>query len=177
MGKITFILGGARSGKSRKAIDLAREYAGKVAFIATCQALDKEMARRISEHKRSRPTAWKTFECPKDISSALEDCGDKFAVIIIDCLTLWVSNLLLAGVKDKNIAGDIKRVISAIKKIRSDCIIVSNEVGLGIVPDNELGRDFRDIAGRVNQVVAQGADEVIFMVSGLAMRLQPSGGK
>ncbi|MCX5714718.1 MAG: bifunctional adenosylcobinamide kinase/adenosylcobinamide-phosphate guanylyltransferase [Candidatus Omnitrophica bacterium] len=172
MGKITFILGGARSGKSSKAISLAKENSNDVAFIATCQALDKEMARRIAAHKESRPAAWKTFECPKDIFSVLEHNGNQFELVIIDCLTLWVSNLLLEGVKDKDIAEEIRRIVLALKKTNSDAIIVSNEVGLGIVPDNELGRVFRDIAGRVNQIVAEKADEVIFMVAGLPWRIK-----
>ncbi|MCX5697833.1 MAG: bifunctional adenosylcobinamide kinase/adenosylcobinamide-phosphate guanylyltransferase [Candidatus Omnitrophica bacterium] len=172
MGKITFIIGGARSGKSSKAIALAKEKAASVAFIATCEALDKEMSRRIAAHKRSRPAGWKTFECPRDISLALKKAGNKFEVIIIDCLTLWVSNLLLERTKEKLIEGKTKRIIAALKKIKGGSIIVSNEVGLGIVPGNELGRAFRDIAGRVNQIVAQGADEVFFMAAGLVVKLK-----
>ncbi len=172
MSKITFILGGARSGKSSKAITLAKEKGVRVAFIATSQALDQEMATRIALHKRARPIRWKTFECPRDISWALKEAGNKFEVIIIDCLTLWVSNLLLGADKEREILDKIKRVIAALKKTKSDTIIVSNEVGLGVVPDNALGRSFRDIAGKVNQIVAAKADEVIFMVAGLPWKIK-----
>jgi adenosylcobinamide kinase / adenosylcobinamide-phosphate guanylyltransferase len=172
MGKITFILGGARSGKSRKAIILAKEIGGKVAFIATCQPLDKETARRISAHKKVRPASWKTFECPKDIVNVLKGIGNGFDLIIIDCLTLWVSNLLLERTGENKIKHEIKRALVIFKKIKAKAIIVSNEVGLGIVPDNELGRSFRDIAGRVNQMVAQEADEVLFMAAGLPWKLK-----
>lgn len=172
MGKIIFILGGARSGKSRKAIILAKEIGGKVGFIATCQPLDKEMARRISAHKKARPAPWKTFECPKDIVKVLKIIGNGFNVIIIDCLTLWVSNLLLTGSEEKKIEHEIKLALTLLKKIKASLIIVSNEVGLGIVPDNELGRSFRDIAGRVNQMVAREADEVLFMAAGLPWKLK-----
>ncbi len=172
MGKIIFILGGARSGKSSKAVALAKEKDSSVAFIATCQTLDKEMDRRIDAHKKARPAGWETLECPKDILSALKESGSKFEVIIIDCLTLWLSNLLLEGVKEVAIEDQIKEIITMLKKIKGGSIIVSNEVGLGIVPDSALGRTFRDIAGRVNQIVAQEADEVIFMAAGLAVKLK-----
>lgn len=172
MGKITFILGGSRSGKSSKAVALAKDSGGRVAFIATCEGKDPEMSMRIAAHKQSRPAEWQAFECPKDISLALKEAGNKFESIIIDCLTLWVSNLLLEGAKEKVIEDKIKEVLMTIRATKAKAIIVSNEVGLGIVPDNALGRAFRDIAGRVNQIVANEADEVIFMVARLALKLK-----
>ncbi len=167
MGKITFILGGARSGKSTHALDLAKKRAGKTVFIATCQALDKEMEQRIELHKKARPAAWQTFEAPYDISKVLKKIGDKCDCIIIDCLTLLVSNLMLAKNKFDAIEANINKVISYLQKTKSTSIIVSNEVGLGIVPANRLARNFRDIAGSVNRIVASQADEVLFMVSGI----------
>jgi adenosylcobinamide kinase/adenosylcobinamide-phosphate guanylyltransferase len=171
MGKITFILGGARSGKSRYALEVALKY-GKVAFIATCQPLDDEMKMRIHTHKKHRPKSWQTFEEPQDIYGLLKKIKSKFELIIIECLTLWVSNLLLKGAKEKEIISKLDRAIDSLKKSKAESIIVSNEVGLGIVPKNKLSRDFRDIAGKLNQLVAKDADEVILMVSGLPIKIK-----
>lgn len=172
MGKITFILGGARSGKSRYAVKLAKENYKKAAFVATCLGLDNEMQKRISRHKKTRPKNWRTFENPEDLAQLLKNIGARFEVIIIDCLTLWLSNLILKGVKQKVIENRIKGIVSTLKKIESASIVVSNEVGLGIVPENKLARDFRDIAGRINQIVAENSDEVFFTVSGLPWRIK-----
>jgi len=172
MAKITFILGGARSGKSQFAIKLAKGKTKKVAFIATCLAKDLEMKRRIQLHKKLRPAHWQTFEEPKDIPALLEEIGSKFDLIIIDCLTLLVSNLLLEGLKGTAIEDRVKMMVTLLKKIKSQSIIVSNEVGLGIVPKNKLARDFRDIAGRVNQIVAEKSDSVFFMFTGMPLRIK-----
>ena len=171
MAKITFILGGARSGKSTFALNLAKKYK-KVAFIATGQALDREMKKRILLHRKARPSHWQTFEEDKEITSALQKIGDNFDCVVIDCLTLWVSNLMLSGFNQEKIEGKISEVLSIIKKIKGKVIIISNEVGLGIVPVNKLARRFRDIAGKVNQIVACEASKVFFMVSGLAMKIK-----
>lgn len=174
MGKITFILGGARSGKSRFAALLAKKHGktGKAAFIATCLAGDKEMRARIALHKKARPARWKTFEKPKDVSSLLTKIGSDFEVIIIDCLTLLLCDFMMRGFKEERIEHDISRMLKAVAKIKAKTVIVSNEVGLGIVPNNKMGREFRDIAGRVNQMVASKANEVYFMISGLAQRIK-----
>ena len=172
MNKVTFILGGARSGKSQLAIKMAKKKGKRVAFIATSQALDKEMKKRINLHKKTRPTHWQTFEEPENIPLLLKKINKKFEVIIIDCLTLLVSNLLLKGLKEKDIERKTEEMSILLKKIRPDVIIVSNEVGLGIVPDNELARDFRDIAGRMNQIVAKRSDEAFFMFSGLPLKIK-----
>lgn len=172
MGKITFILGGARSGKSTYALDLAKKRAQKTVFIATCQALDKEMKQRIELHKKSRPADWQTFEEPYDVVKVLKKIGDKFDCIVIDCLTLWVSNLMLSKNTSDSIETMIAEIIAHLKKTKSISIIVSNEVGLGIVPVNRLARDFRDIAGVVNRIAASQADEVVFMVSGIPLRVK-----
>lgn len=172
MAKIIFILGGARSGKSTYALELARKNKKKVAFIATCQALDKEMAQRIRFHKKARPRNWQNFEEPCKVSGLLNKIGAKFEVILIDCLTLLVSNLMLKGLKEDAIIQEINNILSALNKIEGKAIIVSNEVGSGIVPQSKLGRDFRDIAGKINQIVAKKSDEVFFMVSGIPTKIK-----
>lgn len=171
MGKIILVLGGARSGKSAYALTLAKKYK-KVAFIATCQGLDKEMRGRIRLHKEARPKNWKTFEKTKDLAPLLINIGNSFDCIIIDCLTLLVSNLILAGYKEEKILKKIKELLDSIKKNKTKVIMVSNEAGLGIVPAKKIGRDFRDIAGRVNQIVAAEADNVFFTVSGIPLKLK-----
>jgi len=172
MGKITFILGGARSGKSTYALNLAQERGKRVAFIATCEPGDAEMKKRIALHKKERPSGWKTFEEQKNISFVLKRIGPEFDLIIIDCLTLLISNLMLAGLKSDLIQNKIKDLLSEVTKIKSNCIIVSNEVGLGIVPENKLARDFRDIAGKTNQLVAKKSNQVFFIVSGIPWRIK-----
>ncbi len=174
MGKIILILGGARSGKSTYALELAKKYK-RVAFVATCQGLDKEMKQRIKLHQESRPRSWQTFEEPKNVDLLLKKLVNKFDCIIIDCLTLLVSNLLLAGGGQKTIEAKISKALAELKNKKTNAIIVSNEVGLGIVPEHKLGRDFRDIAGKVNQAVAKEATEVFFTISGIPTRIK--GGK
>lgn len=171
MGNITFILGGARSGKSTYAIKLAQGYK-KVAFIATGEALDKEMRERIRLHKKARPAHWQTFEENKDVVALLKKIGVAFECIIIDCLTLLISNLILEEDKQKVIENKINGMIKYLKKNKGRAIIISNEVGLGIVPENKLARDFRDIAGKTNQIVAKESDKVFFMVSGIPLKLK-----
>ena len=168
---ITLILGGARSGKSRYALSLAKKYE-KVAFIATCQALDKEMKERILKHQKVRPKSWKTYEEPMNLVPLLMKVGDAFDCVIIDCLTLLVSNLFLSGLKDVEVLKKVNALFAVIEKEKAKVIIVSNEVGLGIVPANKLSRDFRDIAGKVNQAAVKVADEVFFVISGLPLKLK-----
>lgn len=168
MSEITFILGGARSGKSSYALGLAKA-CKKVAFIATCEPLDKEMRQRISLHKKSRPKHWHTFDEPRDICALLNKISHKYDFLIIDCLTLLISNLLIVK---RNPEVEIKRILACLKKFKGKTAVVSNEVGLGIVPDTALGRAFRDIAGRINQTVAREAKNVYFMVSGIPWRIK-----
>lgn len=171
MNKITLILGGARSGKSSYALTLANKYK-KVAFIATCQGLDQEMRLRIKLHKESRPKHWETFEEAKDLVKLAGKMNNRFDCIVIDCLTLLVSNLLLAKESQEQIIDQVQELLLILKKKKSRVIMVSNEVGLGLVPVNRLGREFRDIAGKVNQLVANVASEVLFMAAGLPLRLK-----
>lgn len=171
MNKITLILGGARSGKSSYALCLAKKHK-KVAFIATCLGLDKEMLERISLHKEARPKHWETFEEPKELAKLLEKISNSFNCILIDCLTILVSNLMLSGNSQKQILKKIEELLLILNKKKAKVILVSNEVGLGLVPANKLGRDFRDIAGKVNQLAAQQAGQVFFMAAGLALKIK-----
>lgn len=172
MGKIVFIIGGARSGKSSFALQRAKEKTGRVAFIATCSPCDKEMQIRVALHRKNRPRHWKTFEVPEDITALINKIGSKFEVLIVDCLTLLISGFMEKKHKQGLIKNKINEMLKALKKCKSDAIVVSNEVGLGIVPQNKLARDFRDIAGRANQMVAKASDEAFFLVSGIPWRLK-----
>ncbi|MFH0738664.1 MAG: bifunctional adenosylcobinamide kinase/adenosylcobinamide-phosphate guanylyltransferase [Candidatus Omnitrophota bacterium] len=171
MDKIILILGGARSGKSTYALGLAKKHK-KVAFIATCQGLDKEMRERIRLHKETRPLHWQTFEEKKELAPLLMKIGNSFDCILIDCLTLLISNLILSGDNEAQVRKKIRAMLAALRKKKARVILVSNEVGLGLVPANKLGREFRDIAGKVNQMVAGEADEVFFTLSGLPLKVK-----
>jgi adenosylcobinamide kinase/adenosylcobinamide-phosphate guanylyltransferase len=183
MGSLTLIIGGARSGKSRAAQELAaRLAAGRpVAYIATAEAGDDEMRERIARHRQSRPANWMTIEEPRRVTEALRRC-DTAAVILIDCLTLYITNHLLDlpdGPYGHGDGWDVERAEAAIvtliqvaQSVPADVIVVSNEVGLGLVPETPLGRVFRDVAGRANQAMAAAADRVVFMVAGLPSYLK-----
>ncbi len=179
MQKFIVILGGARSGKSRYAIKLAKKLGKEVAFIATATSSDSEMKERIRLHKISRPRYWKTIEESKDISSILPKLKDRYEVVLIDCLGLLISNLLADDLRDKEIERIMKRLINAILKTGLVTIVVSNEVGSGIVPENPVARRFRDLIGFANQMMAEKADEVILMQSGIPIRIKDAkfGGK
>jgi len=175
MKRFIFILGGARSGKSSYAVELAASSWKKIAFIATCSPLDGEMKKRISLHKKSRPRNWKLVEEGIKIDSALLKLGNKYEAALIDCMGLFVSNLMTEGLKDNEIEKRIKSFVRAILKVKLNVIVVSNEVGYGIVPDNALARRFRDLLGTANQMMAKKADEVIFMQAGIPVKIK--GGK
>jgi adenosylcobinamide kinase/adenosylcobinamide-phosphate guanylyltransferase len=165
-GRVILILGGVRSGKSRYAQQLAA--AGeRVAFIATAEGRDEEMTQRIARHREERPSTWTTIEAPVEISEALLRLNGRFDTILIDCLTLWASNLMEREQQDaKRVAPHIDRLVRALQKVSCTVILVSNEVGSGIVPDNEMGRFYRDVLGNINQRVAAVADEVLLLVAG-----------
>jgi len=139
-GKLIFVLGGARSGKSSFAQELARNIGSQVAYIATAQAKDEEMRQRIIKHQASRPSSWQTIEETHRLEKAIREHGEKAEVIIVDCLTLWISNLLLDGNTDEFILRQAGNLVRAAKLISAGTILVANEVGLGLVPDNALGR-------------------------------------
>jgi adenosylcobinamide kinase/adenosylcobinamide-phosphate guanylyltransferase len=167
MKKLTFILGGARSGKSSYAVSLAKSTGKKIIFIATCINSDEEMERRIKLHKESRPVTWNVIEEGINIDSALRMIKTDCDVILIDCLGLFISNLMAVELSNEKVENKILLVIEQIKKMTADAIIVSNEVGMGIVPDNPAARRFRDLLGRTNQIFAQNADRVIMMHAGI----------
>jgi len=170
-GGLTLITGGARAGKSAAALARARALGGEeVSFIATAEAADAEMAQRIRAHKSQRPAAWETIEEPRDIAAAL--ARSKHDVVVLDCLTLLVSNLLLAGGEEAVRVG-VEDLLSAWRKSGKTLIVVSNEVGTGIVPENPLARRYRDLLGWANQKVAAAAGEVVLLVAGLELRLKP----
>ena len=165
--RIRLVLGGARSGKSRHAQALAEACAAPWRFVATAQAFDAEMAERIAHHRADRSAAWATIEAPLALPETIAAVED--GVLLVDCLTLWTSNLMLAEV-DTDVATDA--LIAALTRSSVRIVLVSNEVGWGIVPDNALARRFRDVAGRVNQRVAAAADRVDLLVAGLPMSLK-----
>ena len=172
MSEFIFILGGARSGKSAYALNLAKEKSRKVLYIATAEAGDSEMKSRISKHKASRPRYWKTIEEPLDLIAALKKHKHKYEVIIIDCLTLYLSNLMHKGLTQGAVIKIIKDAAAYIKAMRESVVVISNEVGLGIVPENKLAREFRDIAGLANQIMAKAADEAVFIQAGIPLKLK-----
>lgn len=167
--KITLILGGARSGKSRLAEDLAQKRNGKLVYIATAEAWDDEMRARIAEHKARRGDRWHDIEAPIAIAEVLRALPADTGAVLVDCLTLWLSNLMHAS---RDIVAETAGLLAALDSVRSPVMLVSNEVGLGIVPDNRLARDFRDYQGRLNQAVAARADHVVFMAAGLPLILK-----
>lgn len=170
--KIIIITGGCRSGKSQYALDYANRHFHRKLYLATCEALDEEMVRRVENHKRLRGPEWLTIEEPIEIVDQMIRCGDDVEVILLDCLTLWLSNLLLKGDNDLKIMEETERLVHTLKESRTSVIIVSNEVGMGIVPADPLGRRFRDLSGMSNQKITEEADTVVFMVSGLPIFLK-----
>jgi adenosylcobinamide kinase/adenosylcobinamide-phosphate guanylyltransferase len=170
MAHTILILGGARSGKSRQAEELALRHEGPRVYIATATADDVEMRARIAAHRARREAGeWTTVEEPLKLCAALREHSGENHFVLVDCLTLWLSNLMLA---QQNIGEAIEDLAELLPALEGTICVVSNEVGLGIVPDNPLARAFRDEAGLAHQMLAQVADEVLFMVAGLPMRLK-----
>jgi adenosylcobinamide kinase/adenosylcobinamide-phosphate guanylyltransferase len=167
-GSLTFLLGGARSGKSRHAEKLATALPAPWTYIATAQSYDDEMAERIAHHRARRGEGWSTLDAPLDLAGALRAVPEGQPVLV-DCLTLWLSNHMLAEYDFDAVSSDLEDVLAV---PRGPWFVVSNEVGLGIVPDNPLGRRFRDAQGQLNQRVAAIADRVFFMVAGLPMQVK-----
>ena len=167
--KKTLILGGARSGKSRRAQQLAEMAQGARVYLATAEALDAEMAGRIAHHQADRGAGWRTVEAPLDLVEALEAEAGQGKAILVDCLTLWLSNLMHA---ERDIEAETGRLCACLQGLPGEVILVSNEVGLGLVPETPLGRRFRDAQGRLNQRVAAVCDTVEFVAAGLPLRLK-----
>jgi adenosylcobinamide kinase/adenosylcobinamide-phosphate guanylyltransferase len=166
---VTLILGGARSGKSRHGEALVESQPGPCVYLATAEAGDAEMAARIAAHRARRGARWTTVEVPLDLVGALELAAGPDRAVLVDCLTLWLSNLLGAG---RDVTGECARLLAALPGLAGPVVFVSNEVGQGVVPDNALARAFVDRAGRLHQDLAAAADRVIFMTAGLPMDLK-----
>jgi adenosylcobinamide kinase/adenosylcobinamide-phosphate guanylyltransferase len=177
MNKFTFIIGGARSGKSIYAERLATQSGGRVLYVATAQPLDEEMKKRIAMHRGQRPAAWETLELPMEVGKHLLVKHRQTDVVLVDCITLLVSNLVLRAAPDADhpdeqaarmlVEAEIRDLLEAIESIPAEWIVVSNEVGQGLVPPYPVGRVYRDLLGWANQRLAQKADEVVWMVAGI----------
>lgn len=180
------ITGGARSGKSSFAQELALKSGKPVLFVATAEAGDDEMRQRIEEHKKNRPSDWRTLEVTTHVGSRIRQQVGQARVVVVDCITLLVNNifnqcsdqagrLLDTAIIEQKLVAEIGELIDCICRTDADFIIVTNEVGLGLVPDNQMGRLYRDLLGRANQMLAQAVDEVYLMVAGLPVRIKPVG--
>lgn len=191
MGKLTLILGGARSGKSTYAERQAQELGGEsVLYVATSETKDEEMIERVMKHRSVRPSAWGTVEAPRNVAQAIRRERSAENVILLDCVTFLVANYLMdaAGPEDDpfdnpsadpfdmqieaDVIADVEDLIAFVKETEVEMLVVSNEVGLGVVPPYELGRAYRDILGRVNQILARHADEVLLFVAGIPMKVK-----
>ena len=175
--RTALVLGGVRAGKSAFAVARARVIGGRVAFVATAEAGDDEMAARIARHQAERPPAWRTVEVPVALPSALIALEGEADVVIVDCLNLWVSNLLQKRpeLSDGDLQAEAAALEGAATHPRFSLILVSNEVGWGIHPETELGRRFRDALGLVNQAAARAVDEVVLMVAGCPLTVKSAG--
>ena len=175
MANVVLITGGSRSGKSSYALQLGEGLPGPRAFIATCPPIDEEMAERIRKHRESRdPEVWETIEEPINLAGALQ-AGTGYKTVLVDCLTLWLSNMMYSGSdlqNEEDVSDRCRRLLEACHQRDGTVILVSNEVGMGIVPDNPVGRRFRDLMGRCNQIIASEADKVILMACGLPIYLK-----
>jgi len=168
-GHITLVLGGARSGKSGFSERLARETGLERHYVATGQAYDDEMRERIARHRVDRGEGWHTHEVPLELAARLADVDGAERVVLIDCLTLWVTNLMM---DERAVDSEIGILVDQLQKSSGRMILVSNEVGLGIVPENRMAREFRDHAGRLHQKIAAIADEVFFIAAGLPLKMK-----
>lgn len=177
MSKTIFITGGARSGKSAFAEKLALMFPAPLCYLATAQALDIEMDERIIKHRQRRGDVWSTVEEPLLMCETLTGLGDRYNAVLVDCVTLWLTNLLFKyeesgeSIEDL-VLGEVRQLAGLLPTLSTPVILVSNEVGMGIVPENRLGRIFRDIAGQANQLIAAAADEAWLVASGIPIRLK-----
>lgn len=174
-GRMIFVIGGAASAKSKFALEVASQSLPKgerKAFVATGQPLDAEMAERIRRHRVARGNGWRTHEVSLDLAGWFHKYGREYRVILLDCLTLWLSNLWANGVPEPQIQERVPELLQAIRESGARAVVVSNELGLGLVPMEASARRFRDLAGQINQLVAAEADEVFFVVSGIPVRIK-----
>jgi adenosylcobinamide kinase/adenosylcobinamide-phosphate guanylyltransferase len=170
--KTVLIIGGCRSGKSSHALHLADNLAGQKIFIATCVPRDREMEQRVLHHQKQRNPNWKTLEVPLLLSEAIRENSRRGHVILVDCLTLWINNLIMENNDPENIDMHIQKLIQSLEKTECPVILVSNEVGTGIVPENRLARLFRDVAGFANQKIAACVDSVVWMAAGIPVEIK-----
>lgn len=172
MSKNIFISGGARSGKSRLAEKLAEGYGEPLCYIATGEARDGEMAERIANHRQRRGNAWQTVEEPLQLLESIREASGGCRAILVDCITLWITNLLFHHDAVEPVLAEVKALAELLHALKIPIILVSNEVGMGIVPENALARSFRDLAGQANQILAEAADEVYVTISGIPLKLK-----
>ena len=191
MGKLTLILGGARSGKSTFAEQRAKELGGEnVLYVATSETKDEEMEERVEKHRAERPSAWGTVEAPRNVAQAIRGAGSEANVILLDCMTFLVANHLMDAAApeddpfddpsadpfdaqiEADVVAEVEALVAYVQETDVELLVVSNEVGLGVVPPYELGRAYRDILGRANQILARHADEVQLLVAGIPMRVK-----
>jgi adenosylcobinamide kinase/adenosylcobinamide-phosphate guanylyltransferase len=175
--RLALILGGTRSGKSSYAIELAGHFAPPRLYLATAEPGDEEMVARIAQHRRDRGEGWDTEETPLNLAEAITQAQGRYEVILADCLTLWLSNWLIRGENKADLKAVCLELVATLKNASTPTILVSNEVGLGIVPENSLAREFRDLAGWLHQLLAADADLVVFLMAGLPLTLKSSQGK
>ena len=170
--RLIFVTGGCRSGKSQFALDYANRRFQNKLYLATCEALDEEMVRRIEHHQLRRGSDWQTVEEPIKIADAIKQHANDMEVILLDCMTLWLSNLLMRKKDDREIMNELSRLVDTVSQGQTSFVFVSNEVGMGLVPTEPLGRRFRDLSGMTNQKIAEVAQTVVFMVSGIPIFLK-----
>lgn len=169
--RLILVLGGAASGKSQAALEKAGPI-GPKAFVATGQALDGEMKARIARHRETRPADWFTAEVPRELAAWFRSDGKCYRTIVVDCLTLWLSNRCGRRIVSADMTTTVDELTQAIRSTPARVVLVSNELGFGLVPTSRSTRAFRDVAGRVNQQIAEAADEVYFVISGQSLRLK-----
>ncbi len=187
MGKIIYISGGARSGKSIFAENICKDLSENVSYIATTEVFDEEMKDRVKKHKAQRPKSWETYEVYKNLDKTIQKISKNSDTALLDCLTVMVNNLIFHGDTDiettsyeqidkleKSISDEITKLLHMARSCNINLIIVSNEIGMGIVPENKLSRIYRDIIGRANQKCAAESDEAYFVVSGIALKIKES---
>jgi adenosylcobinamide kinase/adenosylcobinamide-phosphate guanylyltransferase len=175
MGHLLLVTGGTRSGKSRYALDRARAWGERILYVATCQPADAEMRERVRRHQAERPSAWVTIEPGLEVVSAIQQHSPDVDGIVLDCLTLYVSHLLVSDLDEHAIVQQVDELCAVLREIPKPAAVVTNEVGWGVVPETPLGRLFRDVAGRANQVAAGHAREVVLLVCGLPVAIKQQG--
>jgi len=173
LNEVIFVIGGCRSGKSRQALEAAEGMPGDhKTFIATCIPHDEEMKQRVEQHQKERSLIWRTVEEPIHLPQAIVEQSRQADVVLVDCLTLWISNLMLELDDDRKILAGLPDLTRALQSVHCPVVLVSNEVGTGIVPENQLSRRFRDLVGSTNQTVAGQAERVVWMVAGIPVGIK-----